>query len=361
MSGKSFHHQMSCAGLFAAVVAFATCAGFPTCASADDIAANSARLEQMSAEEKEELSRKKLRFDELSASEQQRLRGLYDLIKADSNADELLSTATRYNRWLATLESAERSTLLDIKEPQQRIARMKELMQQQEERRFKQYFANLPSEDRQTIFQWLGEFVVRRAEEILERLPPHIRQRWQDEGDDARRRELLFGSWQRYRRDFNLPGPSQEDYDALFARFSAETQKTIATSAASSLNAEPEEQRTPERQQTLQRMRMEDIVRTAIYSRFFRQISQEELMRFYNAMKSDDPRRRVLEGKEGEELRRELQRIYNFEQMGGRGGGSPGPGGRGFGPARTPPPVREGRTTPLPGGDSSGQPPPAND
>lgn len=326
-------------------------------ASADDFAANAARLEQMSAEQKEELSRKRLRFDELSASEQQRLRSLYGMIAADANADELLSTVTRYNRWLSTLEAAERSTLLDIKDPKLRIARMKELMQQQEERRFKQYFANLPSEDRQTIYKWLAEFVVRRADEIVERLPPHIRQRWHDEGDEVRRREMLFGNWQRYRREFNLPGPSQEDYDALFEQFSSETQKAVASSATSALNAEPEDQRTPQRLQALQRMRMEDIVRTAIYSRFFRQISQDELMRFYNAMKTNDPRRRMLEGKEGEELRRELQRIYNFEQMGGRGG-PPGSGGRGFGPNWPPP--REGRPEVPPGDDSNSKPPPEN-
>jgi hypothetical protein len=295
-------------------------------ATADDYSANAARLKELSPEEKEELNRKRLRFEELSLIEKQRLRDLYGSIKADAHADDLLSTATRYNRWLATLESAERSTLLDIKDPQQRIARMKELMQQQEERRFKQYFANLPSEDRQTIFKWLGEFVARHEDDILRRLPPPVRQRIDEAGDDeSRRREVLFGTWQRFRREFNLPGPDQEDYDALFERFTPETQKAIESAAANALSAEPEHQRTPEGQQKLQRQRMEDIVRTAIYSRFFRQISQEELLRFYNAMKSDDPRRRQLEGKEGEDLRRELQRLYNMEQMGGRGGGPPGP------------------------------------
>jgi hypothetical protein len=208
---------------------------------------------------------------------------------------------------------------------------MKELMQQQEERRFKQYFANLPSEDRETIYKWLGEFVVRRAEDIVRRLPQPIRERLDEAEKEGKRREMLFGTWQRFRREFNLPGPEPDDYAALFERFTPETQNAIESSAANALAAEPEDQRTPDRQQQLQRQRMEDIVRTAIYSRFFRQISEEELLKFYNAMKSDDPRRRALEGKEGEELRRELQRLYNYEQMGGRGGGPPGPG-RGFGP-----------------------------
>lgn len=329
---------------------------------ADDDSANAARLKQMSPEEKEELSRKHLRFEELSPAEQQRLRRLYSSIKTEPDAEELLRTVTRYNRWLATLESADRSTLLDIKDPAQRIARMKELMQQQEERRFKQYFANLPSEDRQTIYKWLADFAVRRADDILRKLPPHIRQRWNDAGDDEdRRREMLFGAWQRYRREFNLPGPNQEDYDALFHRFSPETQKAIESAAANALSAEPEDKRTPERQLALQRQRLEDIVRTALYSRFFRQISQAELLKFFNAMKSDDPRRKVLEGKEGEELRRELQRFYNFEQMGGRGGGPPGGSGRGFGSPRPPPPPPRRNPRPEPPPEDDGKRPPAPD
>jgi hypothetical protein len=296
------------------------------------LAKNAARLSQMSAEQKEDLSRKRLRFEELSAADKQKLRDLHDSISADPNATELLDTVTRYNRWLATLDSPEKSVLLDIKDPQQRIARIKQLMQQQEERRFKQYFANLPEEDRATIYKWLGEFVSSRAKEIRERLPPPVRQRLDELVDDEpRRREMLFGSWQRWRREFSLPNPGQDEYTQLFARFSAETQRTIESSAASDLTKEPEAERTTQRQQALQRARMDELVRTALYSRFFPQISQEELLKFYAGIKSDDPRRRELDGKEGEELRRELQRMYNYESMRGRGGPSGPPGGRGFG------------------------------
>jgi hypothetical protein len=63
-------------------------------------------------------------------------------------------------------------------------------------------------------------------------------------------------------------------------------------------------------------------------------------------MKSDDARRKQLEGKEGSDLRRELLGMYNYEHFQGRGG-PPGPpggfmkvkigpdsssAGRGFGP-----------------------------
>src|SRR5689334_23280450 len=118
----------------------------------DSYSQNAARLEKMTADQKEELRRKKLRFDGLNSDEQQRLRELHTEITSDANAKELLDTARSYNRWLATLDSAERSTLLDIKDPQERITRIKELMQQQEERRFRDYAGNLPEEDRGAIY-----------------------------------------------------------------------------------------------------------------------------------------------------------------------------------------------------------------
>jgi hypothetical protein len=323
----------------------------PASSQADDSAAqNAERIKQMSPDQKDDLRRKKLRFDELSADEKQRLRDLHASITSDPNAGDLSDTVTRYARWLSSLEATERSTLLDIKDPEQRIARIKELMQQQEERRFRQYFSNLPEDDRKTIYKWLSEFVAKHADEIRERLPPPAKQRIADAPDDEARRRELFGSWLRSRREFNLPFFKSEDYLDLFKKFSPETQKTIESSAVNALSSDPEDQRTTERQHALQQQRVEELARTALYSRFFPQISQEELLKYYAAMKTDDPRRKQLEGKEGEDLRRELQRMYNWEHGAARGGsfGPPGgfgpPGSRGFGPPRgakpgdTPPP-----------------------
>jgi hypothetical protein len=89
-------------------------------------------------------------------------------------------------------------------------------------------------------------------------------------------------------------------------------------------------------------------------------------------MKTDDPRRKQLEGKEGVELRRELLFMYNRERF-GRGGGSSGGPGRGFpsgfGPGWGPPPGgprgdgRGGRPDGKPGDrfderERGGKPPP---
>jgi hypothetical protein len=344
-----------------AIVLWAVVAGLwsaGSVAAQESYAENKARLDAMMPEQKEELRRRKLAFDELSDPEKNRLRDLHAAITSDSNADELMATLKSYSRWLANLDPAEKFELQKIADPDKRIARIKELIQQQEERRFRQYFEKLPDDDRKTIYQWLGEFVASHADEIREKLPPSSRQRVNDAADgDPQRRELFF-AWQRSRKVPGMPVPGADDYAQLFSRFTEGTQKAIESAAANALSSEPADQRTPERQKLLEKERMEELERTARYSRFFLQVSLDELHKFYNAMKSDDPRRKSLLGKEGDEFRRELQRMYNAERFWGSG-----PGGPRFGPGWPPPPGSpplrgDGRPGERPDGDDRGAKPP---
>jgi hypothetical protein len=350
---SDFGFRISCLALLALLIPVAD-----VCAD-DSYSQNAARLEKMTADQKEELRRKKLRFDGLNSDEQQRLRDLHTELTSDANAKELLDTARSYNRWLATLDSAERSTLLDIKDPQERIARIKELMQQQEERRFRDYAGNLPEEDRGAIYRWVGEWVIAHADQIREQSPRDSRQRIDDAPDQESRRRALISAWQQGRQRQLVP--SAAEYGELFKGLSSDTEKTIESLVGTELTKEPEEQRTRERQQALQQQRLADIVRIALWTRNFPLVSQEELLKFYAEMKTDDPRRKQLEGKEGVELRRELLFLYNRDRFGrggptggpGRGFGPGGPGPGGFGPWGPPPggPRGEGR-----GGRPDGKP-----
>ena len=332
MGRKSFRGNAG--ALFVALLIAAAMA--PLARAQTSYAENAGRLKTMKPEEKEELRRKKARFDELGAEEQQRLRELHQSITSDANSQELIETVTRYSRWLASVDPAERAALQGIEEPDKRIARIKEIIQQQEERRFRSYLANLPEEDRKTIYAWLGEFVTAHENEIRQRMPSFIRQRVDDAPDEEAKRRELIRHWQRNPRDSGL----LPDYDELFKKFTPETQKTIEAAAAAKLANEPAEHRTAERQKEIEREQMTELVRMALWARFFTPVSTDELLKFYNAMKPDDSRRRLLEGKDSDELRRELQRMYNMEHGGGRGfgppgsrlgppGGWPGPPGRG--------------------------------
>src|SRR5437763_2389897 len=142
------------------------------------------------------------------------------------------------------------------------ISRIKELMQQQEERRFRDYAGNLPEEDRSAIYKWLGEWAIAHADEIREQLPRDMRQRIDDAPDEESRRRALIGAWQQWRQRHVFPAAS--DYSDLLKRLSSDTQKTIESFVATELSKESEEQRTRERQQALQQQRVGDIVRIAL-------------------------------------------------------------------------------------------------
>jgi hypothetical protein len=320
----------------------ATASGWSHCA-ADDSAENAARLEKLSPEEKEALLKKKRRFDDLSEPEKSQLRELHRGIMSDADAEALSETVVRYNRWLRSLDPPQRADLLDIRDPAERIAKIKELMQQQEERRFREFIrdeaAHLSSEDKETFFRWFGDFVMRHQESIVRHLPRELRDRLSSLPDEiARRRELMRGwSIQYSRHENDTPVPSQNDIDQLLAKLSAEARKPFASADTRAA-------------------RVIEFMRAAAFSRLVPQVTRDELLKFYAGMKSDDPRRERLEGREGDELLNELRRMWVMDRWRERGGsmnssrgGFPGPPpGRGGGPRlddQSPPP-RDGRPPP---------------
>jgi hypothetical protein len=221
------------------------------------------------------------------------------------------------------LTSPQRAALLSIPDPQERIARIKELMQQQAEQRFREFLPNLPDEDRKVINKWVGEFVVAHEEEILKHMRPEWREKLANSTDEeVRRRDLAMSwGWRYRRREPETPLPTAEEMDKLLNSLSAETRKQIDQTATA-----------PKERQTL----LEELVRRATISRFFPQVSRDELLKFYTEMKGDDPRREKLEPLEGDALYRELTRMFVSERFGGplgppgRGGGGPPPwGGQG--------------------------------
>ena len=289
----------------------------------ETVAERKDRLAKMTDDQKIELQRKKERFDELSKETQEKLRNLHTVISSDPNAKELEETVRRYNQWLASLESPQRAALLSIQNPTERILRIKELMQQQEDRRFREFSYDLPEEDRKTIQRWLQDFVSRHADEIRRRLPDEAKKRIDDSPEEQRPVELL-NAWQRFRRQLDLPYPAQEDTKELVPLLSTKAQNRIMVALpAGDAQAAAD----------TQHQRVVELIRAVNFSRFMPHVSNEELLKFYHAMKPDDPRRERLEGLEKDKLYDELRRMWNFERYAKRGGpgfqrgGPPGQGG----------------------------------
>lgn len=284
----------------------------------DALQENTERLSKMSADEKAALSKKKQRFDELPPAERERLRELHVSIAQDPQAQELAGTVRRYNQWLANLGLSDRTAILDEKDPEKRIARIKELVHAQEERRFGEFIRGfvekLEPEDKDAFYKWFGDFVERHKELLIKRMPDDIRRRYKDADESAGRRYLM-GSWSyQYReRENDTPVPSAEDLDQLIAALSPEARKPFAA---------------PELRQT----RVITFMRAAVFSRTAPQVSKDELEKFYHKMPKDDQRRAALENLDGDTLLRELQKLWNVERWrertgpgGGRGGPPPGP------------------------------------
>lgn len=295
-----------------------------------------ARIQKMSKEEKGVLLGKKARFDALDDADKRRLSDLHAAITHDQAARQLEDTVRHYNKWLANLGSPQRGAILAIEDPAERIKKIKELMQKQEEDRFRLFVQEEVSRaDLDTIHAWLGQFVQKNEAQIVPRLRHDWQRHLESLTDDAVRRRTLTTYWQFSRREPEMPSPSKEDFEQLLDKLSEDVRKRINAVA----KAEDRDRR------------LSDLIFGAIVSRAA-QPSRDELQKFYASMPADDARRERLEGLERDDLYRVLQQMYNEERWGRRGrgggggfrgggrGGPGGPDGPGFGGG--PPPGKAG-------------------
>jgi hypothetical protein len=282
--------------------------------AADSYREQRAKLETMSAEEKEQLQRKKERFEALSQSEQERLRELHSAVAATAESDQLLAVMSRYNDWLKTLTSAVRAELLSLP-AEERIKRIKELKQDQEQQRFREFANNLPEQDMNIIYSWIEDFVGRNESELIKRIPPEFRRRLEQQRDSAERRKALVTSLMWRRGDDDSPKPSESDVAELLPKLSEETRKQI--------------DRTTSTEEKLLAVRT--LVGAAVLSKVFPPISDEQRQQVFAKLNSVERDR--LEQMAPDMMRRELTRMYHAEQFRSREGwrgGPPGPGGPRF-------------------------------
>jgi hypothetical protein len=291
---------------------------------AETAADRAAEIESLSPEQKEELLRKKERFDSLPPGEQQRLRELHQSLSSAPNGPLLSKTLDRYCEWLKTLTSAQRAELHDLS-ADKRVERIKELLKQQEHTRFQDYAGKLPDEDREAINRWLEDFVTRNQEAIVGAFSFDMRRRFHEAPDEEARRRLLMMGLQFRRPDSQMPVPAREDLDTLLASLSPATRKKL------------EEAKTPDEKLT----RTRDLVRAAMFSRMFPPVTDEELRKYYTSLPTES--REKLEGLDPEQTSRELRRMYYAEKFRDRGGPWGGGPWTGFGPRPGGPgPGREG-------------------
>jgi hypothetical protein len=111
------------------------------------------RIENMNAEEKEQLWRKYERFRVLPPAEQDRLRQLDAALEADAQAAQLRQVIQRYQRWLERLSPAERAELISL-DPRQRLARISQLRAEEARR--------LGPQDAEAFAAWFEAVLIRQ-------------------------------------------------------------------------------------------------------------------------------------------------------------------------------------------------------
>lgn len=306
---------------------------------ADDLQQLRRRLETMSAQEREELMRKRNRFYDLPLEEQQRLRQFHQEVTTAPDAQKLQAVMARYHDWLKTLQPGERAELRGLP-PDKRIVRIKQLLENQALQRFRQLTeSKLEPADAQQIFQWLREYVTRHEDELVQSMPPNEQNAYREAIDPRFKGFLLTRAL--LRQDVEKLNISNEEVADLLAR--------LSPSARSLLPKETE----PQQRNRLIRTWI-DVALFSVWWRERRPVSDDELTQFLENELSDRDRE-YLDGLPTAMFRREAERLYYFYKSRKERAGQPGRG-RGSEPGFAPPPGRGG---PPRGESDRHKPPPA--
>jgi len=327
----------------------------------DSLAERRRRIKAMSYEQQEQLRHRREQFASLAAGEQQRLRRLHEALQADPQRAELEMVMHRYCRWLEEQPAYRRAELeeLDI---DQRVARIKQLR----EAELAQQARRASREDLAGLSRWMHEHAARQETRLLQALPPDRRRQLEKLSPAVRRGMMLWLMWQRW-RVFRPGGPPPLDEQQL-----AELRVHLSTQTAERLA-----QMSPSEQWQTVAGWIREEVRRRFYSRghsnLVPAVDDEALARFFENELTDEQRDRLL-NLPGEEMQRELQRMYLMSlrlvepgilfPKGKRPGGPPGfspPGGHyphrpphGFRGQQKPPQDSSGHSGPGKRGDRPG-------
>ena len=264
---------------------------------------------RMSAAQREELQRKQRRFAKLKQTEQARLRQLHADLAKEQDRERLHDLLVRYQQWLKTLTAAQRVELSSLNSSQ-RIQRIRELLVEQERRRFVELSdkSQLDSQDADAVMQWLNEYLRNHAEEFLAQIPEEHRRFFAD----PRRRGRAF-AFLVSRGRMEIPPPTNAEFDDLLRR--------VSRQMAVSLGSIDQASRAELVQEWLRRRAL-----SALPPR--PQVSPQELAVFFREELTDDERTKI-ERLPVDEIQDELRRMY-FRKRFPRGGG----GGRRWNPNR---------------------------
>jgi hypothetical protein len=266
------------------------------------------KIETLGPSEKYELSRKQKRLSEFDPAEQQALRQLHEQIQKDAQSGELRGIMDRYYDWYKSLPTYNRPDL--TQSPAERIDWIKKhLLAEQSKITTKPPTAK----DAERLWKWMEEYAAGREKSLIEEMPQSMKQRFSGFSADLRRPVIMWMMWQRPPGGQNRSNQlSDGDLDDLLDRFTPETKKMLeAKSPADRLRTV---------QSWAQRLLHQN-----------RQAGFDKLLADFFENKLDDEQRDRLMNLSGEEMKRELVRMFFMQNR------PQGPPDDGRGPDGPPP------------------------
>jgi hypothetical protein len=268
------------------------------------------RLLTMDAAEKERLERQVERFESLSSSEKQQLRTIHEELSKADDGDHLYAVLQRYCEWLKTLNAAERAELVTLP-AEGRVARIRQLMKQQEEQRFRR-LADLSPEDTRAVLDWLDELVEPHEETLTAMLSDDSRKFVRRLDDPRTRRKMTLWNLLRERKMVEMHAtiePSSEELARLLEQLSPHTQEEFRKIGDL------------KKQQELVR----NWIGWAVSRPSYRPVSDAELHAFFTTLPTE--KQAELERLSREEMHNELRKLYFASRFRFPDFGRPGDGG----------------------------------
>jgi len=253
------------------------------------------RMAAMSATQREQLMHRQTQFAAMDPDEQQRLRQLHAQLECDPAAPQLRQVMQHYSDWLKTLPPQRRDELLEL-EPAERIKRIKKLLLEHASRPARR----LNEQDAAGLVRWMECYAAASEDHVLQSLPESRREQIQRMNPAMRRRVVIWSLGQRWQAAPPGGVPLNEDELAdLRAHLSPASRERLKTKT-------PAEQwkticgwiRTVFRQ-----------LATRHADDSLSMVAESDIAAFFEHDLTDEQRDRLL-GMPGEDMHRELRRLY---------------------------------------------------
>jgi len=253
------------------------------------------RILAMSPEQKEQLARAQERFDALDVDQQTRIRRLHDDLQSSEQGPRLRQVMQAYFEWLKTQNSYTRAELSELA-PIERVAAVEKLLETDRSR-----FGvgrRLSPRDAEAIWKWMDQCATRHEAQLLALLPEPRRGELAQWSSSARHRMVLLDMGRRWQMSDDGRPPALDGAD--LARLRA----AIGPELRAELEALPEARQW----QTLSGW-MRQLARQRMVRGPLTRDDDQRLLRFFEQELSDQQRDRLL-SMPGDEMQRELQRMY---------------------------------------------------